>query len=225
MITRIELDGFKTFQDFSLDLSPLQVIVGANGVGKSNLFDALQLLGRLADSNLSAAFQQTRGEAGELFTILPDGGSADRIRVAVEMLVNQNVQDDWGVRQELKFPRMRYELEVARRKDVLGLERLAVELEYLAPIPRHKDRWTKSNKLKTGGPWIPAMTGGRSSPFISTQKKGRGPTIALHQDGNSGRRDIVAAEAERTLLSGARNTEFPHAFAMMPEPEVPNIFD
>jgi predicted ATPase len=217
MITRIELDGFKTFQDFSLDLSPLQVIVGANGVGKSNLFDALQLLGRLADSKLSAAFQQTRGEAGELFTILPDGGSADRIRVAVEMLVNQNVQDDWGIRQELKFPRMRYELEVARRKDVLGLERLAVEHEYLAPIPRHKDRWTKSNKLKTGGPWIPAMTGGRSSPFISTQKKGRGPTIALHQDGNSGRRDIVAAEAERTLLSGARNTEFPHAFAAAEE--------
>ena len=217
MITRIELDGFKTFQDFSLDLSPLQVIVGANGVGKSNLFDALQLLGRLADSKLSAAFQQTRGEAGELFTILPDGGSADRIRVAVEMLANQNVQDDWGVRQELKFPRMRYELEVARRKDVLGLERLAVEHEYLAPIPRHKDRWTKSNKLKTGGPWIPAMTGGRSSPFISTQKKGRGPTIALHQDGNSGRRDVVAAEAERTLLSGARNTEFPHAFAAAEE--------
>ena len=34
MITRIELDGFKTFQDFSLDLSPLQVIVGANGGGQ-----------------------------------------------------------------------------------------------------------------------------------------------------------------------------------------------
>ena len=133
------------------------------------------------------------------------------------MLVNQNVQDDWGVRHALKFPRMRYELEVARRRDVLGLERLAVEHEYLAPIPRHKDRWTKSNKLKTGGPWIPAMTGGRSSPFISTQKNGRGQTIALHQDGNSGRRDIVAADAERTLLSGARNTEFPHAFAAAQE--------
>ena len=48
MITRIELDGFKTFQDFSLDLAPLQVIVGANGAGKSNLFDALRLLGRFA---------------------------------------------------------------------------------------------------------------------------------------------------------------------------------
>lgn len=217
MITRIELDGFKTFQDFSLDLSPLQVIVGANGVGKSNLFDALQLLARLADSNLRTAFQQMRGEAGELFAVGSDGDSADRIRVAVEMLVHQKVQDDWGAGQELKFPRMRYELEVARGRDPLGLERLAVEHESLAPIPRHNDRWTKSNKLKTGGPWIPVMTGGRSSPFISTQNDGSGPTIVLHQDGNSGRRDIVAAQAERTLLSGARNTEFPHVFAAAEE--------
>ena len=171
MITRIELDGFKTFQDFSLDLSPLQVIVGANGVGKSNLFDALQLLGRLADSDLRTAFQEMRGEVGELFAVRPDGGSADRIRLAVEILVDQSVRDDWGVKQDLKFPRVRYELKVALSRDDQGLERLAVEHELLAPIPRHKDRWTKSNKLKTGGPWIPVMTGGRSSPFISSRKK------------------------------------------------------
>jgi len=40
MITRIEIDGFKTFRNFSLELAPLQVIVGLNGAGKSNLFDA-----------------------------------------------------------------------------------------------------------------------------------------------------------------------------------------
>ena len=52
MITCIELSGFKTFQDFKLELAPFQVIVGANGVGKSNLFDALRLLSRLADTDL-----------------------------------------------------------------------------------------------------------------------------------------------------------------------------
>ncbi|NJN68174.1 MAG: AAA family ATPase [Chloroflexaceae bacterium] len=40
MITRIEIDGFKTFQNFKLELGPFQVIVGVNGTGKSNLFDA-----------------------------------------------------------------------------------------------------------------------------------------------------------------------------------------
>lgn len=39
MLTRIEIDGFKTFHNFSLDLSPFLVIVGQNASGKSNLFD------------------------------------------------------------------------------------------------------------------------------------------------------------------------------------------
>lgn len=217
MITRIELDGFKTFQDFSLDLSPLQVIVGANGVGKSNLFDALQLLGRLADSKVGAAFHELRDEVGELFSVRHDGGSADRIRMAVEVLVNQVVRDDWGAIHEVKFPRMRYVLEIVRRRDARGQEGLFVEHESLAPIPRLRDRWTKSNRLMTGSPWIPAMTGGRSSPFISTQKSRQETFLVLHQDGSSGRREVLASQAERTVLSGARNTEFPHAFAAAEE--------
>ncbi len=217
MITRIELDGFKTFQDFTLDLSPLQVIVGANGVGKSNLFDALHLIGRLADSKILATFHELRGDVGELFSARAGGGSADCIKLAVEILVDQKVQDDWGTIHELRFPRMRYELEIARRQDAEGQDRLILQHEFLTPIPRQRDRWTKSNRLRTGGPWIPVMTGGRSSPYISSQKSRKGTILVLHQDGNSGRRDIVAMEAERTLLSGARNTEFPHAFAAAEE--------
>ncbi len=217
MITRIELDGFKTFQEFSLDLSPLQVIVGANGVGKSNLFCALRLLGRLAGSNVGSTFHQLRGDVGELFLLRPQGGSADRIRLAIEMLVDQEVRDEWGSCQGLRFPRMRYELEIVRRPDPRGRERLIVDHEFLAPIPRQRDSWTKANNLKTGGPWIPAMTGGRSSPFISTHKSKKETTLVLHQDGKSGRRDIEAAKAGRTLLSGAMNTEFPHAFAAAEE--------
>ncbi len=44
MLTQIEIDGFKTFKDFQVELAPFQVIVGPNGSGKSNLFDALLLL-------------------------------------------------------------------------------------------------------------------------------------------------------------------------------------
>ena len=217
MITRIELDGFKTFQDFSLDLSPLQVIVGANGAGKSNLFEALRLLGRLADKDLRTAFQDMRGEAGELFTFRAVEGSLRRMSLAVEVLVNRQVQDAWGARQELTYPRMRYELAIARTKDKLGLDRLAVVHEQLAPIPRHTDAWTKSYGLKTGGAWIPAMTGGRSSSFISTQGDGDRANLVLHQDGYSAGRAVVAQEVERTLLCGIRNTAFPHAFAVAEE--------
>lgn len=216
MITRIELDGFKTFQSFTLDLSPLQVIVGLNGAGKSNLFDALQLLSKLAESDLRTAFQNMRGEAGELFTIGPDSRPVNRLRLAVEVLVNRSVTDDWGATVELRYPRMRYELHIVRQPDQFGLDRLYVEHESLAPIPRSEDHWTQEFNLLTGGDWIPRMTGGRA-PYISTSLEQGIATLSLHQDGRSGRRNIVAEQAERTVLSGVLNTEFPHAFAVAQE--------
>jgi predicted ATPase len=63
MITKLEINGFKTFENFKITLSPLVVIAGANGAGKSNLFDALQLLSRLVESDLKTAFGEQRGDA------------------------------------------------------------------------------------------------------------------------------------------------------------------
>ena len=216
MITRIELDGFKTFQDFSLDLAPLQVIVGANGAGKSNLFDALRLLGRLAGSDLTSACQGLRGQVGELFSIRPDGRRATQMRLAVELLVARRVQDSWGTSRELTYPRMRYELVIARRNNTLGPDRNSLIREALTPMPRHKDRWTRAYNLNTGGAWVPAMTGGRS-PLISTDVENARPAISLHQDGRGGLRRVAADQAKRTLLSGIQTAEFPHAFAVAEE--------
>jgi predicted ATP-dependent endonuclease of OLD family len=106
MLTQIEIDGFKTFKDFKVELAPFQVIVGPNGSGKSNLFDALQLLSRLAEvDDLRLAFQapdndpgKLRGDAHELFTILPGGQRTHHIRMAVEMLVDRNIRDGFWQR-------------------------------------------------------------------------------------------------------------------------------
>ncbi len=216
MITRIELDGFKTFQKFSLDLAPLQVIVGANGAGKSNLFDALRLLGRLAGSGLTSAYQEARGQVGELFTIRPGGRRATQMRLAVELLVARRVQDSWGTSRELTYPRMRYELVIERRNNSLGPDGISLIREVLTPMPRHKDRWTRAYNLNTGGAWVPAMTGGRS-PLISTNVDNARSAISLHQDGRGGLRRVAADQAKRTLLSGIQSTEFPHAFAAAEE--------
>src|SRR5579863_2903380 len=102
MITQIEIDGFKTFKDFKVELAPFQVIVGPNGSGKSNLFDALELLSRFASKDLRSAFQDMRGDADDLFTLLPGGKRVDKIRLAVEMLVGKKVEDRWGREAELK---------------------------------------------------------------------------------------------------------------------------
>jgi predicted ATPase len=216
MITRIEIDGFKTFSDFKLTLGSLQVIVGSNGAGKSNLFDALLLLSQLADTDLRTAFQNLRGEAGELFTIRADGKRTERIRLAVELLVEPTIADSWGAEANLKYTRLRYELAIVRQTDDRGLERLYVDHESLTLIPRGKDEWIRRYNLTGKHYWLPPLTGGRA-PFISTEKKENVATIYLHQDGRSGRKGSVAARMERTVLSGVANTEFPHAFAVREE--------
>lgn len=217
MITRIELDGFKTFQNFRLEPGPFQVIVGVNGTGKSNLFDALRLLARLADADLRTAFQDLRGEAGELFRRLPDGRHSHQITMAVELFIDRRIQDSWGAVAELKFTRLRYEVQIQRRPDAHGLERLYVTHESLTPLVRGSDTWLKRYLGPERQKWLPKLTGGRSSPFISTSVKDGLATIALHQDGHGGLKSSVAERVERTILSGITNTEFPHAFAVREE--------
>lgn len=84
MLTRIEIDGFKTFEEFSLDLGSLQVILGLNGSGKSNLFDAIRLMANLAVHDLRSSVKGLRGEPVELFRLLADGSRSSRMTFAVE---------------------------------------------------------------------------------------------------------------------------------------------
>jgi AAA15 family ATPase/GTPase len=69
MITYIKINGFKSIHNFEMEFRPFTVVAGVNASGKSNLFDALKLLGRLAETdNLKKAFKEQRGEFIELFT-------------------------------------------------------------------------------------------------------------------------------------------------------------
>ncbi len=80
MITQIELDGFKTFKDFKVELAPFQVIVGPNGAGKSNLFDALQLLSRLAEVDVQTAFQELRPDPKTILNKIVAKAESERRR-------------------------------------------------------------------------------------------------------------------------------------------------
>ena len=57
MLTRIEIDGFKTFENQAIDLTPFTAIIGNNAAGKSNLFDAIQLLSHLATRDVAEAMR------------------------------------------------------------------------------------------------------------------------------------------------------------------------
>lgn len=54
----------------------------------------------------------------------PDGQRADRLRLAVKLLVEPTVQDSWGAQATLKYTRLRYGIAIVRRTDDQGLDRL-----------------------------------------------------------------------------------------------------
>lgn len=56
MITRFEVAGFKSLQQAELELWAVNVFIGANGSGESNLLEALGVLG-------AAAFRAVEPEA------------------------------------------------------------------------------------------------------------------------------------------------------------------
>ena len=46
-------NGFKNLVDFALDFGPYTCIAGANGVGKSNIFDAIRFLSLLTEHTMN----------------------------------------------------------------------------------------------------------------------------------------------------------------------------
>lgn len=216
MITKIEIDGFKTFENFSMDFAPLVVIAGSNGSGKSNLFDALMLISSVAEKDLKEAFAEQRGEARELFTQFTDNRNADLIKLAIELFIDKKVKDDWGTEKELSHTRLRYEIHIERKVDSKSnMEKLYVRYEVLKPIEKQKDRWYK-NFVKDEK-WKPKKRSNNYKPYINTEKRNEILTISLRQDGPRGGKPTPAKEIERSILSGVNSADFPHAFAVRKE--------
>jgi predicted ATPase len=90
MITRIEIDGFKSFVDFSLDLHPFTAVIGTNASGKSNLLDAFRFLAAAAKGDLYDAVDAVRGDAESLFHQFADGSRMDTMRFALEFDSGEN---------------------------------------------------------------------------------------------------------------------------------------
>lgn len=214
MLTRIEIDGFKSFEDLAVDLSPFTLVVGSNGAGKSNLFDAIQLLASLASTDVASAMQGMRGEPLDLFRRTPTE-PATRMHLAVEVLLDPVARDPWGSEITLKHTRLRYELTLERRTGPNGIERVQVAKESASSIPRNDDDWARaegaSREFRKH-----FLRYGRAQQFLTTGESDGVPVFEIHQDGRAGRKRPATA-AEATVLSSVTSAEFPHLFALREE--------
>ena len=130
MLTRLEVDGFKNLIDFSIDFGPYTCIAGPNGVGKSNIFDAIRFLSLLADRPLEEAALLVRGgdlEVGDVDDLFWTNGKdkASQFKIAAEMLIEPNVFDDFGRPTEANSSYLRSKYGTIS-KEVASCTRIAV---------------------------------------------------------------------------------------------------
>jgi predicted ATPase len=216
MLTRIEISGFKSFDEFGVDLNPFLVVVGPNASGKSNLFDAIRLLSLLAGTDLRTAMKQIRGEPHELFRLGADNLHGSRMKFAVEVLLEPRLKDPWGAVVDIKHSRVRYEVEIERRKDERGIDRPVISREEATPILSSKDRWFPDGRKPSGWFKKKYLRYSRREPWLTTDFVDGVRRFQIRQDGHQGR-NRTAEAAEATVLSSIASAEFPHLFGLREE--------
>ncbi|MCA9682450.1 MAG: AAA family ATPase, partial [Myxococcales bacterium] len=224
MLTRIEVDGFKNLLGFEAEFGLFNCIAGPNAVGKSNVFDAIEFLSALADHallegpNLVRTTTKRVGDPRELFWT--DGSTrATAMRFAVEMIVPDRVEDDFGRVAEPSTTYMRYELELGY-EEPSGLDtqgRLVLRHEKLEHLTREdaRDRLRFDHSAKRfRGEILKGHPTGKH-PFIYTEKDEQGQvTIKVSQDQHGGRPSPSPAHsAKATIISSAATTEYPTILA------------
>ena len=231
MITRLRVNGFKNLVDVDVRFGPFTCIAGANGVGKSNLFDAIVFLSRLADSTLLEAASHVRdpdGRSGDVRSLFTHAGASfsEEMRFEVEMIVAPEARDDLNQPAKASITLLRYELALGYEtgNGLDSAERLVVRHESLrnlkfgearqilpflltSPKASRKSVWMQSQDWRGS-----VISGRRTAAFISTAGDSGHVRIQRHQDGNGGRQQMFdAANLPRTVLSSTNAQESPTA--------------
>lgn len=149
-VEHLAIRGFKSIANLELDLPRFAVFVGANGAGKTNLVQAIGLLGDLVMTGST--------------TPLRDVGGTDAFRkgtagpVTMTLAARLHVPDAWQQTSGLTFPNMRGKGDTDGRID-LGLTLL---YDATAGVVQVEDEWLsiRSQGMKSAGMEWRAVPGG-----------------------------------------------------------------
>ncbi len=217
MLTRLRVNGFKNLLDVDVRFGPFTCVAGANGVGKSNLLDAIRFLGATASRPLVDAALSVRGQGGsgnDVRNLFYRSGHerSTRMMFEAEMIVAPESVDDLGQTARAGITILRYVLELGCRD-----EGGAGALEVLREELTHMNRRSVSHQVlfrHSVRDWRNSVvTGKRRVPFISTAGRPGNRRVTTHEDGGTIGRPLVRAAAclPRTVLSVADATACPTA--------------
>jgi predicted ATPase len=139
MIQQLGLKNFKTFRNATVSFGPVSIVLGSNGAGKSNLFDALRFLKAIGDGrSVRDAIEGHISPGGSATaTVGIRGGST----AATNFLEGR---DEFELDVVLKVPRgrIRYYIKVDARRYRILQEELS--------SPQHPGQYVYSTRPKTG---------------------------------------------------------------------------
>ncbi|SVA67129.1 uncharacterized protein METZ01_LOCUS119983 [marine metagenome] len=223
MLTRLKVSCFKNLADVDVRFGPFTCVTGPNGVGKSNLFDAIQFLSALTELPLTEAALSVRNAGGRTADLRSlfrhtDGHYAEEMSFEAEMIIPGSGVDALGQKSTASTTFLKYSVTLAYRPDANGisgnyrsfgaLEIIKEELDHINIgeatkhlLFPHKPAWRRT-----------VIHGRRTTPFISTEMDGSTRVITIHQDGTGGGPlSWTATDLPRTVLSVANTAATPTA--------------
>jgi predicted ATPase len=105
MITSLTIKGYRSLKDVTIPLGPLNVMIGPNGGGKTNIMDVLALLQEGARGNLSDGIARRGG----IYSLLHAGG-AETLEIGVKFPLWETAREQLAV--GISDP-LRYEVALA----------------------------------------------------------------------------------------------------------------
>lgn len=220
MLTRLKVKGFKSLEDVDVAFGPFTCIAGTNGVGKSNLFDAILFLKDLADKSIIEAANRVRNRDGHnrsdissLFT-KTISSQAEEIEFDAEFIVGSKVIDDYRREASPKVTYLRYNLVLryvhATDTSPEGIELAREELTFVQKgEARNRLGFDHSKDF-----FDSVYHGGSKINFIYTDIENGHPVLKVRQDQKSGNPvTIPLSNTERTALSGINSIDRPTALA------------
>lgn len=202
MITRLHLQNFKNFQDATLHLGPLTILMGTNASGKSNLRDALRFLHGVARGyTLADTMGGKYGAGGELQWRGLRGGTAEAAKHGASTFTLAVELETIGVRPRSQPIAYTYTIAVETERN--GRPRLIREALYVEgrmlydshlkdnPAPQ-TDLQHLTVRIQAGGDY----RRGHVEPFIASQ-----PVLAQITERIAKRSDSAADE----VRAGARD--------------------
>ncbi|HEY8379183.1 MAG TPA: AAA family ATPase [Nannocystis sp.] len=208
MITRLEVDGFKSLRGFSVDLEPFTVLIGPNGAGKSNILEAIGLLHRLReDSGPEVALKGGRGRPSDQFSRYRSSAVSE-MTIAAEVLEESDLPRETSV---IVLRHVRYELSLIKKEtSKAGI----VQVELDRRPPRIADKWPE---------WLDAHPAWTEYVYDTSdlEEHGLSPSFDLVQ-----LQDLNVGEASDRLDAGklaADGSNLPTVLASLPDSVLADI--